>query len=104
MPDAPMQAAYTHLAENTTVEKERASLFVTSVATSPADCRELLDVLGLLPKLLTVDHGMPGYRKGCRCKQCRKANANRNQKQRAARRVTTTADVPINTTTTGGAL
>lgn len=101
MADAPMQAAYTQRAESTPEQIGRASLFVASIATSPGDCRQLLDVLGLLPTRMTVEHGMPGYRKGCRCVRCRKANANRNQKQRAARR-TTTADVPINTTTGGG--
>lgn len=82
-------------------EQQRAARYVAAVATSADDCRQLLDVLGLLPKLLTVKHGMPGYRAGCRCKRCRKANANRTQKQRA-RHATTTADCPINTTTSGG--
>lgn len=89
--------------EATPDEKARASRYIASVADGPADCRLLLDVLGLLPALLTVEHGMPGYRKGCRCKRCRKANANRNQRQRAAaQRTTTVTDCPINTTTNYG--
>lgn len=84
--------------EATPAEKEKASRYVASVADSPADCRHLLDVLGLLPRLLTVDHGMPGYQAGCRCERCKAANKRRLKRQRA----TTTADVPINTTTTFG--
>lgn len=88
--------------EATAAEKDAAALYVASVATGPADCRQLLDVLGLLPKRLTVTHGMSGYRQGCKCKRCRRANANRLQRQRAKRAsvpATTTADCPIDTTT-----
>lgn len=86
--------------EATNAQKDAAALYVASVATGPADCRQLLDALGLLPKRLTVVHGLPGYRQGCKCRKCRKANADRNQRQRAKKAsvpATTTADCPINT-------
>jgi hypothetical protein len=102
MSDAPMHAGYGPVVESTAVEKAKASLFVASIATGPADCRQLLDVLGLLPKRMTAVHGMSGYRKGCRCERCSQANNRRNQRLRAARRTTTTADCQINTTTTLG--
>jgi hypothetical protein len=77
-------------------EKEAAARYVASVAEDAADCRQLLDALGLLPKRLTVvEHGMPGYRAGCTCKRCRKANQNRNRRQRAA-----AAGLPADTTET----
>lgn len=66
-------------------ERRRASLYVASIATSKDDATQLLAVLGLLPARLTVtDHGMAGYRAGCRCAVCRKANALRTQRQRKA--------------------
>lgn len=74
-------------------EKEAASRYVASVAEDADDCRQLLDLLGLLPKRLTVEHGMPGYRAGCTCKRCRKANENRIRGQRAA-----AAGLPADTT------
>ncbi|WP_033307386.1 hypothetical protein RFN58_07125 [Streptomyces iakyrus] len=70
--------------EATPNEQRRASLYVAAMAGDAADCRQLLDVLGLLPKHLTVQHGMRGYRAGCRCKACRKANTERNRRQRTA--------------------
>jgi hypothetical protein len=80
----------------TTDEKTAASRYVASMAVDAADCRLLLDVLGLLPKRLTVtEHGMRGYRQGCTCPVCRKANQARSQQRRA----TTVVDAPINTTT-----
>jgi hypothetical protein len=80
-------------------EQEKATKYVASIAYDADDCRHLLDVLGLLPKHLTAAHGMPGYRQGCHCETCRKANANRTQRQRAAVPTTTVADCPTNTTT-----
>lgn len=69
----------------TASEKRAATHYVASIAVDADDCRHLLDILGLLPKRLTVtEHGMPGYRAGCTCKRCRKANQNRNRRQRAA--------------------
>lgn len=85
--------------EATPAEKTAATRYVASVATSAADCRHLLDVLGLLPKQRITEHGMTGYRQGCRCVACKRANTARNQRQRAAHKATTTADCPINTTT-----
>jgi hypothetical protein len=79
-------------------EQRRATRYVASVADSPADCRRLLDALGLLPARMTATHGLPGYRAGCRCDRCVAANRRRLQRQRA----TTTADCPINTTTNYG--
>lgn len=80
-------------------EQIKASRYVASIAHDKTDCSHLLDVLGLLPALAVVEHGMPGYRAGCRCQTCRRANANRNRRQRAAIPGTTTADAPINTRT-----
>jgi hypothetical protein len=80
-------------------ECHRASLYVASIAAGKDDALQLLGALGLLPARLTVtDHGMSGYRVGCRCPVCRKANRTRNAAQRS-RIATTTADAPINTTT-----
>jgi hypothetical protein len=78
-------------------EKRAAALYVASVAHDKDDATHLLAVLGLLPKRLTVEHGLPGYKAGCRCKTCRKANSNRINRQRRA----TSTDCPINTTTRG---
>jgi hypothetical protein len=83
----------------TAEEKTAATRFVASKAVDADDCRLLLDVLGLLPKAVT-EHGMAGYRQGCRCRLCKRANAARTRRQRA---VTTTANAPINTTTRGTA-
>jgi hypothetical protein len=86
-----------------TGEEDRARRTIAARAIDAADCALLLEVVGLLPghesRLTRITHGMPGYRLGCRCKRCRKANANRNVQQRARQRETTTADAPINTTT-----
>lgn len=60
-------------------EKEAAALYVASVAEDAADCRQLLDLLGLLPKRMTAAHGLPGYRAGCRCPVCVGANRARNR-------------------------
>lgn len=80
----------------TSEEELKASRYVASIARDKADCVQLLDALGLLPALARVEHGMPGYQAGCRCKTCRRANANRTRRQRTAIRETTTADAPIN--------
>jgi hypothetical protein len=81
-------------------EKHRAARYVASQADDAADCRQLLDALGLLPKRLVVEHGMPGYRAGCRCPVCRKANSERlhRQRKRTSPPTTTTTDTPGNTT------
>jgi hypothetical protein len=81
-------------------EKTAATRYVASIAVDAADCRQLLDLLGLLPKhLAVVEHGMPGYRQGCKCGRCRKANANDSQRKRDRARRVTAADAPTNTTT-----
>jgi hypothetical protein len=43
---------------------------------------------------------MPGYRAGCRCPVCRKANSERlhRQRKRTSPPTTTTSDTPGNTT------
>lgn len=90
--------------EATRDEKDKAALYVASIADNRTDCHQLLAALDLLPVRLVTNHGMTGYRAGCKCTKCRKANANRTRRQRAARASapgTTTADCPINTTTRG---
>lgn len=47
MADAPMQAAYTHVAQNTAEERVKASRFVLRKARSRADLRDLLNTIGL---------------------------------------------------------
>lgn len=73
------------LGNNTPEERRRAARTTADHARDAADCRDLLDKLGLLPATRVRTHGMPGYRAGCRCKRCRHANAERNRRQRANR-------------------
>lgn len=73
----------------TPAECRKAALYVTATARDKADATQLLAVLGLLPAthqamIRPQDHGLIGYRLGCRCKACRKANTTRLQRQRAA--------------------
>jgi hypothetical protein len=70
---------------------------IAAHATDSDDEQRLLQALGLAPNEIT-EHGMPGYRAGCRCPVCRKANRSRCAAQRA-RHATTVTDAPINTTT-----
>jgi hypothetical protein len=81
--------AWTTLDHATPDEQTKARRYVASIAHNADDCRELLDILGLLARPVIRVHGMPGYRKGCRCKTCRKGNAMRNQRQRARKEPTT---------------
>jgi hypothetical protein len=92
----------------TSSEQRVASLYVASVAADAADATHLLAALGLLPRhhpavMRADEHGMRGYRIGCRCKTCRKAKRARDTAQwkRAGIPATTTADAPINTMTGG---
>ncbi|MCX5522255.1 hypothetical protein OG342_05150 [Streptomyces bobili] len=85
-------------------EKKQASLYVASVAADTEDATLLLAMLGLLPRhhpaiMRADEHGMRGYRLGCRCRQCRKAKAKQDNRRRASVPATTTADCPINTRT-----
>lgn len=67
-------------------------LAVASRATSAADCRQLLDMLGLLPTITEAESALPQddqehgrmstYRHGCRCQKCRSANALRHKQWR----------------------
>jgi hypothetical protein len=70
----------------------RAQLTVASHSRTPDECRELLDMLGLLtaerrkPGRPAVDHGhghRRTYDKGCRCADCREAHRLYFAKQRA---------------------
>lgn len=94
--DALMQSAYTQAALNTPEEQRKAALAVADRATDAADCALLLDALGLTAKttrLVDIEHGIRGYRKGCKCPTCTAANRNRNRKQRRAlKQATTTGD------------
>ncbi|NUS83716.1 MAG: hypothetical protein HOY75_13460 [Streptomyces sp.] len=95
--DGITQSAYTQAGTNTVEEQQRAAVTVAARATSPADCTELLAMLGLLtvparPRKQgrpTKDHphGTDGrYAKGCRCDQCRAANTRRIREQRERRK------------------
>jgi len=77
----------------------KAALAVADRGRDADDCRQLLDMLGLLAELTPapkkrrgrppVDHGHGDYRtyrKGCRCDACRKANSDRYAEEVAARR------------------
>lgn len=87
-------------------EKQAASLYVASVAVDTADATRLLAMLGLLPRhhpaiMRANEHGMRGYRIGCRCRLCRKAKSKHDNRRRTGVPATTTADCPINTVTGG---
>lgn len=81
----------------TTPEQQHAAaLYAASRSHDAADCRQLLDALGLLgierikpqrgrPRK-TYDHGQAGmYARGCRCQECKDANARRCRQQRQDR-------------------
>ena len=63
----------------------RAALQAVLAGRSVPEREDLLKAIGFLATPRPVVHGMPGYRKGCRCKSCRKANAARCRRQRAAK-------------------
>lgn len=79
-------------------EKQAASLYVASIAADKEDATWLLAMLGLLPRhhpaiMRADEHGMRGYRIGCRCRDCRKAKAKQdNRRQTGAPTNTTTGD------------
>lgn len=77
-------------------EKKQASLYVASVAADADDATQLLAMLGLLPRhhpaiMRPDEHGMRGYRIGCRCRECRKAKSKQDNRRRTG--------APANTTT-----
>lgn len=104
--DALMQSAYTQAALNSPEELRKAALAVADRAIDAADCALLLNVLGLTgtsTRLVDIEHGLRGYRKGCKCPTCTAANRNRNRKQRSAlKQATAAADAPGNAGTEGG--
>jgi len=75
----------------------RAALSVADRSSDAADCKQLLDMLGLLNALKaeprpkrrgrpSIDHGhghSATYGKGCRCDECRAAHTARCRKRRA---------------------
>jgi hypothetical protein len=76
-----------HLDTATRSEQEKAARFIASKADGVGEATELLAMLGLLPPghpatIRSVDHGMPGYKQGCRCTQCTRANRQRLARQR----------------------
>lgn len=89
-------------------ERQAASRYVASVSTDAEDATRLLAMLGLLPRhhpavMRPDEHGMRGYRLGCKCPTCRKAKRARDTVQRKRAGIpATTTDAPINTTTAGG--
>lgn len=86
-------------------EKQAATRYVASIAVDTEDATQLLAILGLLPRhhpaiMRADEHGMRGYRFGCRCRLCRKAKSKQdNRRRRTSVPATTTADYPINTRT-----
>jgi len=86
-----------HLSGSSSGQEQRsAALFVASRATSAADCRELLDALGLLDApAATRKRGRPRgdyphghaarYTQGCRCQECTAANTERCRGQQRRR-------------------
>jgi hypothetical protein len=83
---------WTHLDTASRAESDRAARYVTGMAArDKADATHLLAVLGLLPAghpatLRPSDHGMRGYKVGCRCERCVKWNRNRLDRQKKAAR------------------
>ena len=83
---------WTHLDTASREECAKAARYVTGmVAKDRADAAQLLAILGLLPAthpavMRPEDHGIRGYRLGCRCKRCRKSNSMRLSRQRAAKK------------------
>ncbi|NUS57905.1 MAG: hypothetical protein HOV66_24085 [Streptomycetaceae bacterium] len=75
-------------------ERRKAARYIASKAAGKDDCTQLLAMLGLLPAhhpaaMSPSDHGRRGYRIGCRCRLCRKARAQQDREQRAARKEAT---------------
>lgn len=75
-------------------EKKQASLYVASIAADNEDATRLLAMLGLLPRhhpaiMRADEHGMRGYRIGCRCRDCRKAKAKQDNRRRTGAPTTT---------------
>lgn len=71
-------------------ETRKAALTVADRAHDAADCKQLLDMLGLIPDLMTEEprdkrkHGTPyTYRTGCHCDQCTAAHTARCRERRA---------------------
>lgn len=70
---------------NSADTRHAAALYVASIARDKEDATELLAALGLLPRahpavLRPSDHGMRGWRFGCRCSKCRKAKSDDNRR------------------------
>lgn len=80
------------LSANTRDEQERATRYVAGSALDADDCRQLLDMVGLLATAPRV-HGIDGFRQGCICKRCRAAGSRKH----TTPPTTTTTDAPVNT-------
>lgn len=83
--DAKTLDVFLSVPTNTADIRRRAALHVASKAVDKADATQLLAALGLLPKghpatLRPQDHGMRGWRLGCRCTVCRKAKSDDNRR------------------------
>ncbi|MDX2763362.1 hypothetical protein PV729_45510 [Streptomyces europaeiscabiei] len=86
--DAKTLDVFISVPTNTAETRRAAALHVASKAVDKADATQLLAALGLLPKghpatLRPQDHGMRGWRFGCRCPKCRKAKSDDNRRVRA---------------------
>lgn len=86
--DAKTLDVFISVPTNTADTRRAAALHVASKAVDKADATQLLAALGLLPKghpatLRPQDHGMRGWRLGCRCVICRKAKSDLDRRMRA---------------------
>ena len=82
------------LGGNTPDERHRVALHAVLAADTVPERKHLLDVLGLLATLPRT-HGLDGWREGCVCKRCRRADTRHEMK--ASVPTPTTTDCPINT-------
>ncbi|MDX2513894.1 hypothetical protein PV355_01765 [Streptomyces stelliscabiei] len=83
--DAKTLDVFLSVPTNTADIRRRAALHVASKAVDKADATQLLAALGLLPRahpavLRADEHGMRGWRFGCRCTKCRKAKSDDNRR------------------------
>lgn len=84
--DAKTLDVFISVPTNTADTRRTAALYVASKAANAEDATQLLAALGLLPRahpavLRADEHGMRGWRLGCRCPKCRKAKSDDNRRR-----------------------